>query len=135
MSRYSEVDVDFRHKDCLLESLSEMGITFKEYQELTPLHDYMGKTRENTKAHIIIDRKNWNSPVNDVGFVLNDKGEIQKAHIDEFFKSTGARKKFLNPLQAKYAEKVGRKTVSKMRLRVVGEESLPDGTKRLRIKR
>ena len=136
MSHYSEIDVEFHHKDCLLESLMEMGMNFQEYQTAEALEDYQGHKRQDTKAHIIVSRKNFpNSLVNDIGFAVDSDGKVTKSYIDEFFQKSNVKGKFLNPLSQKYAEKVTRKTASRMKLRVTGEEKLEDGTIRLRLKR
>ena len=135
MSRYSETEVEFHDKDCLKGALDDMGLTYKEYEELTELEDYMGRKRSDTKAHIIVDRKNWTSPVNDVGFAYGEDGKVI-AHIDDFFtKTKDAKGTFLHPLSQRYAELKVKKTSARMRLRVSGEETLADGTKRLRLRR
>jgi len=134
MSRYSETEVEFNDRECLMESLEEMGLTFKEYAELTELEDYQGRKRPNTKAHLIVSRNNWNEPVNDVGFAWKEDGKVT-AYIDEFFKGRDAKGRFLHPLSQRYAEKKVRKTSERMRLRVSGEETLEDGTRRLRLRR
>lgn len=135
MSRYSQTEVEFYDRDCLRESLTEMGLTFTEYEEAQELEDYMGRKRSDTKGHIIVPRSNWpGSMVNDTGFEFKEDGKVT-CHIDDFFKKHGHEEKFLNPLQQRYAEKKVRKTSARMRLRVSGEETLADGTKRLRLRR
>lgn len=135
MSRYSECEVEFFDKDCLKEALTDMGLSFKEYSELTELEDYMGRKRSDTKAHIIVDRKNWTQPVNDVGFEYKGDGTV-KAHIDNYFtNSNDVKGKFIHPLSQRYAELKVKAQSSRMRLRVSGEETLEDGTRRLRLRR
>ncbi len=135
MSRYSETEVEFYDKDCLMQSLMDMGLQFKEYQELTELEDYMGSKRKDTKAHIIVSRKNWSQPVNDVGFEYKEDGTVT-AHIDNYFtNSNDAKGKFLHPLSQRYGELKVKAQSSRMRLRVSGEETLADGTRRLKLRR
>ena len=135
MSRYSETEVEFHDKDCLKGALDDMGLTYKEYEELTELEDYMGRKRSDTKAHIIVDRKNWTSPVNDVGFEFKEDGTVT-VHTDKYFReSNDVKGKLIHPLSQRYAELKVKKTSARMRLRVSGEETLADGTKRLRLRR
>jgi hypothetical protein len=135
MSRYQENEVEFFDRDCLMEALTEMGLSFAEHQELTELEDYMGRKRKDTKAHIIVPRSNWaGSAVNDTGFEYKEDGSVV-CHADEFFTRHGHREKFLNPLTQRYAELKTKKTSARMRLRVSGEETLEDGTRRLRLRR
>jgi len=135
VSRYSETEVEFYDRDCLMQSLMEMGLQFTEYQELTELEDYLGNKRKDTKAHIIVNRKNWSQPVNDVGFEFKEDGTV-KAHIDNYFtNSNDGKGKFLHPLSQRYAELKVKSQSSRMRLRVSGEETLEDGTRRLRLRR
>jgi hypothetical protein len=136
MSRYQENDVEFFDKDCLKEALGDMGLTFNEYEELTELEDYLGKKRKDTKAHIIVPRSNWAGQlVNDVGFAFKEDGKVT-AYIDNFFtNSNDAKGKFLNPLTQRYGELKVKKTSARMRLRVSGEETLADGTRRIKLRR
>ena len=135
MSRYSETLVEFEDRECLKEALEGMGLTYTEHEELTELEDYMGRKRSDTKAHIIVGRKNWTQPVNDVGFAYGEDGKVT-AHVDDYFNnSNNAKGKFLHPLSQRYAELKVKKTSARMRLRVSGEETLADGTKRLRLRR
>ena len=135
MSRYSETNVEFYDRDCLKDALTEMGLTFTEHQELTELEDYMGRKRSDTKGHIIVPRSNWaGSPVNDTGFEYKEDGSVT-CHVDDFFSKHGHESKFLHPLSQRYAELKVKAQSSRMRLRVSGEETLEDGTRRLRLRR
>ena len=135
MSRYSETEVEFLERECLCEALAEMGLTFTEHQELESLEDYMGRKRSDTKAHIIVDRKNWPGQlVNDTGFEYKKDGKVT-CHIDDFFRGHGHEEKFLNPLSQRYGELKVKAQSSRMRLRVSGEETLADGTRRIRLRR
>jgi hypothetical protein len=135
MSRYQENEVEFYDKDCLMEALMEMGLTFTEHQELTELEDYMGRKRSDTRADIIVPRSNWpNSAVNDTGFEYKEDGKVV-CHVDDFFSKHGHGEKFLHPLSQRYGELKTKKTSARMRLRVTSEETLADGTRRLRLRR
>jgi hypothetical protein len=127
--------VEFFDKDCLCEALTEMGLTYTEHEELTQLEDYMGRKRADTQGHIIVPRSNWpGSMVNDTGFEFKEDGTVA-CHVDDFFSKHGHGEKFLHPLSQRYAELKVKKTSARMRLRVSGEETLADGTRRLRLRR
>lgn len=135
MSRYSKTECEFHDVDLLKECLGEMGLSFKEYATLTELEDYLGHKRSDTRAQIIVSRKNWSQPVNDVGFEYKEDGKVI-AHLDDYFtNSNDVKGKFLHPLSARYAEKRVRKSSSRLKLRVSGEEKLADGTQRLRLRK
>ena len=135
MSRYSETIVEFQDRECLCQALEGMGLTYTEHQELESLEDYLGNKRDITKAHIIVPRSNWPGQlVNDTGFEFKEDGTVA-CHVDDFFSKHGHREKFLHPLSQRYAELKVKKTSARMRLRVSGEETLADGTRRIKLRR
>lgn len=135
MSRYGEIQVEFKDKDCLIEAVKQMGLNYTYHEVPQPLKDYMGHKRENTKANLILPKSNWpGKAVNEVGFAWDEEGQV-KAFVDDYFTRTLGRESLLQPLTQEYGVVKGKKTARKLRMRVTREETLKDGTKRLYLKK
>ena len=74
MSAFTCIKLAFKDKECLKESLKEIGFTeVEEYEEAQPLMGYQGDRRAQ-KANIIIRKQHVGRASNDVGFIKNKDG-------------------------------------------------------------
>lgn len=128
MSEYVKVSVKFKDKDALVEALKACGFTPEVYEEAQPLIDWQGKARQ-TKAQIIVRRKQLETASNDMGFEWAADG--YKVHISDY-DVQGSRNK-LPKIKQEYT--IAATTVAaKKRGWSVQKELQKDGTVKLRIR-
>ena len=108
ISEFHEVEVKFKDKDVLIQSLKEMGYNPKVHEKAQNLYGYQGDKRKQ-KAHIIIPRSQVGASSNDVGFEKVKKGFV--LHASEFDSAWRTGKK-LKTLKRTYAETTLKKGVS-----------------------
>jgi hypothetical protein len=131
MSRYCEVQTEFKDQDSLIDALVETGKWTTGQIEIheVPQHlfGYHGDQREQ-KAHIIIRRKHVGSASNDIGFVKREDGKYE-AIISEY-DSGRYGKKWIGSLTGNYAyHRIRREQES--RGRSVTRERCPNGHQRV----
>ena len=115
MSHYSEIALEIKSVDCLLEALQELLNIDKSKIEIhdTPqaLYDYRSTARPQT-AHIIIRKEYVGSASNDMGVKRNDDGTYTLI-VDEYSMSAhGYGAKWVNKLKQKYATKITLKALN-----------------------
>lgn len=129
MSEFHTIDSEFIDKQCLMDSLAEMGYKPVDHEQSVQLYGYQGDQRTQ-RANIVIPRSQVGSASNDVGFEFVD-GRY-RTHISEFDQSM--QKFNLNKLKALYAEKVVEKTIRNSgQYSITSSHREQDGTKVLKI--
>jgi Protein of unknown function (DUF1257) len=74
MSKYNQVETQYKDRDCLVEALGDMGYTDVEVHEVAKnLVGYHGDLRQQ-KANVIVRRKHIGQSANDLGFVQQKDG-------------------------------------------------------------
>jgi len=102
MSEFNVIEVNFKNKNVLIDSLKQMGYKPKVFDESVNLKGYQGDTREQ-KAHIIIPRSQVGNASNDVGFEwIKDKYRMHASEYDRPWR-TGEK---IKKLKQVYAEKI-----------------------------
>jgi hypothetical protein len=107
MSHYSEIKIQMKDEECILEALMECGWTLDQIEtHCTPTHLYGYKgDRRKDLANIIIRRKHVGGASNDIGFRLEEDGTYT-AIISEYDQETGYGTAWLNKLKQSYGVKV-----------------------------
>jgi len=83
MSQYINIDFVFSNEKDLLKALDACGYKPTVHDEAVSLEDWKGRKRENTKAHIIIPRKQLNRLSNDMGFERMPDGTL-RPHVSDY---------------------------------------------------
>ena len=74
MSKYNQVETQYKDRDCLVDALGDMGYTDVEVHEVAQnLVGYHGDLRQQ-KANVIVRRKHISHGANDLGFVQQEDG-------------------------------------------------------------
>lgn len=74
MSKYNQVETQYKDRDCLVDALGDMGYTDVEVHEVAQnLVGYHGDLRQQ-KANVIVRRKHISHSANDLGFVQQEDG-------------------------------------------------------------
>lgn len=130
MSHYTELETEFKDKDCLVKALQDMGY-HPEVGEQLSLYGYQGDVRPQ-KASIVIRRKEVGSASNDIGFVYDKSTKSYRQIISEF--DTGQKRMRLSQLKKAYAPHVVKKLARVNRFRIVRRKE-KDGEVRLLLRR
>lgn len=138
MSKYKEVQTQFRNLDSLKKALVDIGFPLEQLQfakdvqvPSLPLYGYHGDQRPE-RASIRIDRKYVGSASNDVGFAWD--GKSFTAIISEFDSTTHFAESRLNQLKQFYAKYEIRRQAN-MRGYSVTEQRRTDGTIAMTLQR
>ena len=130
MSRFCQVETQFKNKDALVSALNEMGYTHVEvHDEAQYLYGYQGDVRDDV-ANIIIRRQYVGGSSNDLGFVKTEDGTY-KAVISEYDRHRH-NDQWLNKLKCSYGFHVIQRQ-AQARGRTVTRENLPNGSQRITI--
>jgi hypothetical protein len=114
MSAYSELQSQYKDRDCLVSALAEMGYTTVEvHEDAQPLIGYHGDMRQQ-KANVIVRRQYVGGASNDLGFVKKEDGTY--AAIVSDFDSSKHNTKWFDGLKRSYTDKVTTKAAKKMGL-------------------
>ena len=114
MSAYSELQSQYKDRDCLVAALAEMGYTTVEvHEDAQPLTGYHGDLRQQ-KANVIVRRQYVGGSSNDLGFVKKEDGTY--AAIVSDFDSLKHDTKWFAGLKRSYTDKVTTKAAKKMGL-------------------
>lgn len=135
MSHFTDIQLQFKNKNILLEALVEMGWRMEciEVHD-TPanLYGYQGDMRQDT-ANIIIRRKNVGAMSNDIGFRLNPDGTYT-AIISEYDQGHRGKGRYgtewLGRLKQTYGAKEAERTL-KLKGIPYTKSKLDNGTIRL----
>jgi uncharacterized protein DUF1257 len=74
VSKYNQVETQYKDRDCLVDALGDMGYTDVEVHEVAQnLVGYHGDLRQQ-KANVIVRRKHISHSANDLGFVQQEDG-------------------------------------------------------------
>jgi len=129
MSHYSEVDTAFRDRDCLVESLQEMGYQVEIHEgEGSNLFGYQGDKREQ-KANVIVRRQFVGRSSNDLGWKWNANSGCFTQIISEFDQYTSKLDE--GKLKQMYAEKKVTKKARKLGYRI--KRNVEDGAVQLTL--
>ena len=136
MSHYSEISVDIKDNQCLIETLMEIFNISKDnievHQSPVNLYDMVGSMRPQ-QAHIIVRRQYVGIAANDMGFLKMADGTF-KIIVDQYSQTTlGYNQKWLKKLKQNYTTRVATKTLQKNGNKVT-QEKLPNGMIKLSVK-
>lgn len=82
MSHYTDVETEFKDKDCLVKALKDLGYN-PEVGENLPLYGYQGDMRPQ-RANIVVRRHEVGRASNDVGFVFDKAAGCYRQLVSEF---------------------------------------------------
>lgn len=116
MSEMHTSEVAMSDKQCLVDSLKEMGYNVQEHDEAVQMRTYYERDRASSKANILVPKENFGGYA-DLGFQFVD-GQV-KMHCDDM-----DTKKFnLNKLKHLYAKSVVKKVVNNSAMYSLSSES------------
>lgn len=128
MSHFTNIQLQFKDRNCLVEALVEMGWSLDKielHNSPSNLYGWHGDVRQDC-ANIIIRRKYVGRDSNDIGFRLEPDGTYT-AIISEFDSRTNYGSTWVNRLKQTYGVKVAKKQ-ARLKGFSVQETKKSDGT-------
>ena len=119
MSKYNQVETQYKDRDCLVEALGDMGYTDVEVHEVAQnLVGYHGDLRQQ-KANVIVRRKHISQSANDLGFIQQKDGTF--AMIVSDFDSGKHNAEWNVRLKCAYGERGAMKVAQKKGFKYLGK--------------
>lgn len=122
MSKYAEVETQYKDAELLCEALREMGYKPELHATAQHLTGYQGDKREET-AEIIIPRSQVGNAANDVGFKKNANGTYG-AIISQYDAGANCTPAWQKRLKSTYAEKAVMKQAKRGGLKFAGKTTV-----------
>jgi hypothetical protein len=111
MSHFSEVRLQFRNAETIVEALKAFGFEVNRHEKPQLLRDYMNSTSQYRKAEIIVPKESIGRDANDMGFIWNGDDNAYMLYISEYDLRTGSCKagyglgsSFVQQVSQKYLE-------------------------------